>query len=487
MTDPKTAALLAALESDMTLEAGGPFLKIAADYFSQTKTGAGPVSTRSDKRAIAARFDEPMPMGIKPLAEVVRRIETDVMPDVNRLSHPMYMGHQVSAPLAAAVWTEVVISAVNNSMAVWEMSPVATVIEEQVIGWMCQLAGYGAGASGTFTSGGTEATMTALLAARAAWRPDAWTTGLAGGSAPVIVHGEHAHYAVQRAAGAMGIGTDNCVAVSSTPEFKMDPAALASALERLHKEKREVLAVVATAGCTAVGAFDDLEAIADLCDRYGIWLHVDGAHGASALLSEKHRWRVRGIDRARSIAWDPHKMMLMPLSAGMVLVRDGKDLERAFAQHAPYLFHGSDSERELSTDLGKRSFQCSRRADALKVWVALQRLGVDGVGSLYDALCDSALALHALLRGQEGVTMLHEPESNILAWGVREKDADAVASLRREINQGDSGWITGTRIDGMACLRVTMMNVRSRHGDLVRLVAKLKELQLHAVVSQAPP
>jgi L-2,4-diaminobutyrate decarboxylase len=315
------------------------------------------------------------------------------MPDVNRLMHPMYMGHQVSAPLAAAVWTDVVISAVNNSMAVWEMSPVATVIEEQVIRWMCDLAGLGPRASGTFTSGGTEATFTALLAARAALRPDAWENGWGDGPMPVLLHGEHAHYAVSRAAGAMGLGTRNCVAVSSTPEFKMNPVALARELERLHAEKRPVLAVVATAGCTAVGAFDDLEAIASLCEKYGVWLHVDGAHGASALLSDKHRWRCRGIERARSVAWDPHKMMLMPLSAGTVLVRDGKDLERAFAQSAPYLFHGADSDVELSPDLGKRSFQCSRRADAMKVWVALKRTGADGIGSVYDALCERRRSL----------------------------------------------------------------------------------------------
>jgi L-2,4-diaminobutyrate decarboxylase len=344
MTDPRTAELLAALEADTTFEAGSPFLKIAADYFQRTRSGEGPVSTRLSKREIAARFDEPIPQGMTPLADVARRIETDVMPDVIQLMHPKYLGHQVSAPLASAVWTEVVISAINNSQAVWEMSPVTTVIEERVIGWMCQLAGYGPGAAGTFTSGGTEATFTALLAARAAKYPDAWRSGWFGKRPPVLVHGEHAHYAVQRAAGAMGLGTDNCIAVGSTPEFKMDPVLLSETLERLHREGREVLAVVATAGCTAVGAFDDLEAIADLCDKYGHWLHVDGAHGASALLSEKHKWRVKGIHRARSLAWDPHKMMLMPLSAGMVLVRSGKDLERAFAQEAPYLFHGAESE-----------------------------------------------------------------------------------------------------------------------------------------------
>ena len=472
MTDPQTAAqnLLAELEADTSFESGAKFLKIASDYFAETRNGDGPVSTTLDKATLAARFKEPLPQGMKPLDEVVRRLETDVMPDVNRLMHPMYMGHQVSAPLAAAVWTDVVISAVNNSMAVWEMSPVATVIEEQVIRWMTDLAGLGARASGTFTSGGTEATFTALLAARARLQPNAWEDGWGDGPMPVLVHGEHAHYAVRRAAGAMGLGTRNCVAVGSTPEFKMDPVALALELERLRAEKREVLAVVATAGCTAVGAFDDLEAIVSICERYGVWLHVDGAHGASALLSEKHRWRCAGISRADSVAWDPHKMMLMPLSAGMVLVREGKDLERAFAQSAPYLFHGAESDVELSADLGKRSFQCSRRADAMKVWVALQRVGVDGIASLYDTLCSSAASLAESLRATRLGSVLHVPESNILCW--RQSDGTAIdhTTTRREINSSGLAWITVTTLSSTPVLRVTMMNPRSSNHDLTTLV-----------------
>lgn len=471
MTAPRTAALLTELEADMSFENGAKFLKIAADYFAETRKGEGPVSTRLDKATLAQRFDEPLPMEMRPLDEVVRRLETDVMPDINKLMHPGYMGHQVSAPLAAAVWTDVVISATNQSVAVWEMSPVATVIEERVIRWMCDLAGLGPRASGTFTSGGTEATFTALLAARAKKYPDAWRTGWFGKQPPVLVHGEHAHYAVQRAAGAMGLGTDNCIAVGSTPEFKMDPAQLAVVLERLHKEGRDVLAVVATAGCTAVGAFDDLEAVAELCERYGHWFHVDGAHGASALLSEQHRWRCKGIERADSMAWDPHKMMLMPLSAGMVLVREGKDLERAFAQSAPYLFHGADSEVELSPDLGKRSFQCSRRADALKVWVSLQRFGGGGIGALYDALCDSAIALYEELSEQPVTKPLHVPESNILAWENGEHDPALIAEARSKLNLSDAAWITSTAIAGRSCLRVTMMNARSRDAERHRLAS----------------
>ena len=126
-----------------------------------------------------------------------------------------------------------------------------------------------------------------------------------------------------------------------------------------------------------------------------MWLHVDGAHGASALLSGTHRHRLAGIQYARSIAWDPHKMMLMPLTASVVLVRHESDLEAAFSQRAPYLFHARDGGRHW--DQGLRSFTCSRRIDAFKVWVALQRHGANGLGALYDHLCANARTMHGLL------------------------------------------------------------------------------------------
>jgi L-2,4-diaminobutyrate decarboxylase len=354
------------------------------------------------------------------------------------------------------------------------MSPAGTVVEAQVIRWMCELAGLGPEAGGTFTSGGTEATFTALLAARAAALPDAWEHGV-GADPPVIVCGEHAHYAVSRAAGALGLGLKQVVRVPSR-EFRMDVGELERALERTAAEGRRVMAVVATAGSTATGSFDDLAAIADACAARDLWLHVDAAHGASALLSPRHRHRLRGIERAHSIAWDPHKMMLLPLSAGMVLVRRETDLEAAFAQQAPYLFHGSEGRR---WDQGTRSFQCSRRFDALKVWVALQRYGADGIADLHDLLCERARQLHAAIIAHPTFAAVHEPESNIVCFRYAgdapgEAELDSVnRRLRESYNRSGEGWITLTVLDGRPVLRVTVMNPRTTRAHLDRLLEGL--------------
>jgi len=168
------AELLAMLEADMTLDAARPILELAAGYFADTRRGEGPVSTWHSADVIADRLAGPMPRGARALSDVAHRLSSLLLEDVNRLAHPMYIGHQVSAPLPAAVWTEALISALNQSQAVREMSPSFTPLEHQVIRWMTDLVGWDEQAGGTITSGGTEATFAALLAARSRAVPDVW-------------------------------------------------------------------------------------------------------------------------------------------------------------------------------------------------------------------------------------------------------------------------------------------------------------------------
>ena len=472
MNDPH--GILADIESDMSLDAAMHFTTLAAAYLADTRTGDGPVSTPRSAAELAARFDEPMPLTGRPLREVVDRLRDEVLPDCNRLYHPRYAGHQVSAPLPAAIWTESLTAALNQSLAVAEMSPTGTALEHRVVRWMCDLVGYDAASGGTLTSGGTEATLTGLLAARSAVIPDVWMNGV-GADAPVVVCGEHAHYAVARAVGEMGLGMNNVVVVPSR-DCRMDTGALAATLDQLQSQRRRVMAVVATAGSTATGSFDDLETIGALCESRGVWLHVDGAHGASALLSERHRHRLHGLSRARSIAWDPHKMMLLPLSAGLVLVKHERDLESAFAQRAPYLFHGGDGERVW--DQGVRSFLCSRRADVLKLWVSFQRYGARGIGELYDRLCDVTTAMHDLLVAHPSFEVMHAPECNILCFrwvGDRTMNDEALDAFNRDLreryNRSGAGWITATNLGGRRVLRVTIMNPRTGRREVEEIVA----------------
>ena len=460
--------ILAELEADTSLETGQKFAAVTARYLSSTLAGTGQVSTPLDSDEIAARFDEAFPRDGRPIAQIIERLEKQVIADANKYYHPMYMGHQTSAPLPIGIWMESIIGALNQSLAVWEMSPTASMIEHQVVRWLATLAGYGAGAGGTMTSGGTEANFTALLAARNSALPNAWEDGV-GDDPPVVVYGEHAHYAVTRAIGQLGIGRKRGISIASR-NYKVDVDLLGRTLQRLRDEGKRVMAVVATAGTTATGSFDDLEAIGRMCEERGIWFHVDGAHGASALLSSNPPRALSGLRYSRSLAWDPHKMMLLPLAAGMVLTRDERDLERAFAQQAPYLFHGGKSTRII--DQGIRSFQCSRRADVLKLWAVIQRFGSSGLGQLHDHLCSTARLLYEAIEERSDFEALHQPESNILCFRYLGRDGKSTRSSTEEIdalnrelrpryNSKGTGWITATVLDSRPVLRVTMMNPRT--------------------------
>ena len=462
---------------DASREVAHRVVDLAVDFLERAGRGDGPVSTPLAPAEIRERFDEPAPTEGHPLDEVLARVRRDILADANRLSHPMYLGHQVSAPLPLGAWVDAIAASLNNSQAVNEMSPTLSHVERRVVRWMNDAIGWGAEAGGTFTSGGTEASFTAMLAARAHLLPDAWVDGV-GANPPVIVCGEHTHYAVSRTAGQLGLGVRQVITVPSDG-YAMSASALAGILAQCQAEGRRVMAVVATAGQTATGTFDDIDAVADACEPHGAWLHVDGAHGASALLSERHRHLLRGIARAHTVAWDPHKMMLLPISAGAVLVRDERWLDAAFAQRAPYLFQAD----AINWNIGPRSFQCSRRGDVLKVWVAWQRYGTRGFASMYDLLCDLTTELHGLLQRHVAFRPLHEPQGNILCFrwvGDATKDdttLDRVNALVRErYNQSGEGWITSTVLGGRTVLRVTIQNPRTTSEHLGRLVAGLDQV-----------
>lgn len=378
-----------------------------------------------------------------------------------QLHHPSYMGHQVCPPSAAAVIADFAISALNQSNAVWEMSPIGTVIEREVIRWLADRAGYPAGREGTAVSGGSAANLTALLAARARWNAER------GGGRPVIVTSADTHYSVGRAAAIMGLDADDVIPIPTDERHRLDVRELAAALE-WHPS---VLAIVATAGSTATGAFDDLSAIAELRDRHRTWLHVDAAHGASVVLSERLAPLVRGLDRADSFSWDPHKMMWMPLSLGALLVRDGAWLRRAFEADAPYLFH---AER-AAENIGAMTIQCSKRSDAIKLWLTLRIFGPHVIAAALEKVTDLTRYLYERVRDSDDFEPMHEPELNILCFRYRASD-EINAEIRERLIRGGTAWITSTILRGQRVLRVTMINPRTEREHVDRMLDDVRRI-----------
>ncbi len=385
----------------------------------------------------------------------------------NHFHHPAYMGHQVCPPLYDSATADLLISFLNNSTAVFEMSPIATAIEKEVIRWLADVAGYPQTAEGTAVSGGSAANLTGLMAARARWNADAASAG----KRPLVVASADAHYSIARAASILGIPAADVIKVATDDAHRMDVDALEEALSAIEaRADVGVLAIVATSGTTATGAFDRLDEIALLRDRYRTWLHVDAAHGASVLLSPALAHLVRGLERADSFSWDPHKMMWMTLSLGTILVRDGIWLRRAFEAEAPYLFSGS------SENLGEMTIQCSKRADAIKLWLILRSRGTTPIVESIERVTALTRFLYDRVAASEDFEPVHEPELNILCFRRRGLDDEQHAELRERLIRSGRAWITSTVLRGERVLRVTMMNPRTTEAHVDAMLEALRTM-----------
>ena len=379
-----------------------------------------------------------------------------LMENAIQLHHPAYMGHQVCPPFPSAVIGDLVISTLNQSTAVFEMSPIGTVIEQEVVRWLADRVGYPSTSLGTAVSGGSAANLTALLAARA--RTPTRTK---------ILCSADAHYSIARAASIMGIHSDHVIKIPTDHAHRLDVNALEAAL----CDAAEVMAIVATSGSTATGAFDDLRAIAALRDKYDTWLHVDAAHGASVVLSERLRPLVDGLDLADSLAWDPHKMLWMSLSLGVLLVREGRWLRRAFEADAPYLLN---AER-AGDNIGEMTIQCSKRADAIKLWLTLQTSGTRPFAEAMEHVTDLTRYLYEQVMASDGFEAMHVPSFNIFCFRHRSDD-ETNAAMREKLIRSGQAWITSTLLKGQRVLRVTMINPRTERGDVDRMMAALRRL-----------
>lgn len=424
-----------------------------------------------------------------PMAELVRRLEPHrriaegglggealraflepYLDAATRLHHPACMAHQVAVPHTAGAVAALVDAVTNNAMAIYEMGPSAAAIEAAVldwmlgkVGWPAALAGKGAGAGGVLTHGGSLANLTALAAARNRVAPTAWDEGTP--SHLVLVAPAGCHYSVARAAGLLGLGRNAVREAPTDAEGRLDPARLGALIAGLRREGREPMAVVANACATAAGLYDPLRPVAELCREAGVWLHVDGAHGASALLSDHHRSRLDGVELADSLVWDAHKMLRAPTLCAAVLVRDHRDLDGAFQEDASYLFHDKD---QPGFDFIHRTVECTKAALGLKIFLTLAAEGERALAAYVDRQTALARDAAAHLRARPGFEVAVEPESNIVCFRVAGDDARQL-EVRRRLTEDGHHYISSTGFRGRRWLRLALMNPETGLADIAAL------------------
>ena len=401
-------------------------------------------------------------------AAVLDELEDVYLKDAVYFHHPRYLAHLNCPVVIPAVLGEAVLSAVNSSLDTWDQSAGGTLIERKLIDWTTARIGLGPAADGVFTSGGSQSNLQALLLAR----EEAKSEGL--GKLRIFAS-EAGHFSVQKSAKLLGLGPDAVVTVPVDRDKRMQTVVLARELERCQAEGLVPMAVVATAGTTDFGSIDPLPEIAELCDRHGAWMHVDAAYGCGLLASRKYRHRIDGIERADSVTVDYHKSFFQPVSSSALLVRDAATLRHA-TYHAEYL-NPRRAVRERIPNQVDKSLQTTRRFDALKLWLTLRVMGADGIGELFDEVCDLAVQGWHLLAADPRYDVVVEPSLSTLVFRYipaavtdpAEVDRANLHARKALFASGDAV-VAGTKVGGRHYLKFTLLNPETTPSDIAAVL-----------------
>jgi L-2,4-diaminobutyrate decarboxylase len=382
--------------------------------------------------------------------------------------HPRYLAHLNCPVVIPAVLGEAVLSAVNSSLDTWDQSAGGTLIERKLIDWTAARVGLGPAADGVFTSGGTQSNLQALLLAREEAKSDS--------AAKLRVFTSQAsHFSVQKSARLLGLPPQAVVALPVDRDQRMRTVALAQELRACRADGLIPMAVVATAGTTDFGSIDPLPEIAELCAEHGTWMHVDAAYGCGLLVSPTRRHLLDGIEHADSVTVDYHKSFFQPVSSSAVLVRDAATLRHA-TYHADYLNPRRAAAERIPNQVDK-SLQTTRRFDALKLWMTLRVMGAEGVGRLFDEVCDLAQEGFRLLATDPRFDVVVEPALSTLVFRciprtVTDPSRIDHANLyaRKALFASGDAIVAGTKVAGRHYLKFTLLNPETTVDDIAAVL-----------------
>jgi len=411
----------------------------------------------------------------------------NVLPYAGGNLHPGFMGWVQGAGTPAGMLAEMLAGGLNANLGGRDHAPIA--VEREVAGWMAELFGLPASASGLFVTGASMANFIGVLAARTrALGPAVRRTGLAGSDKRLTAYvSKAAHACVVRAMEMSGLGAEALRVIGFDADQRIDLVALRARIAADRQAGLTPFLVVGNAGTVDVGAIDDLTALADIAEAEAMWFHIDGAYGALGVLSPEVAPKLAGLGRADSIAFDFHKWGHVPYDAGFVIARDGARLRDTFATPAAYL------QREQRGLAGGDFWPCdygpdlSRGFRALKTWITLRVCGLDAIGDSISRSCALARTLQARIEAEPELELLAPAQLNIVCFRYRCAAADAV-NRRIVVELQEAGRVAPslTEIGGHAAIRAALFNHRTGPEDLDALVAGALSLgRAHAVTAGA--
>lgn len=418
--------------------------------------------------ALALQLRESMPEAGAPLENLLALLFDRAVPRSYNTAAPGYLAYIPGGGLFDAALAAFLADAVNRYVGVFAAAPALSQLEANVVAWFAEIVGFGPGARGFLTSGGSLANLTGIVTARRERLPESFLDG-------IIYVTDQAHHSIRKAALLAGFPEGNVHVLPSDERFRMRPEELARAVERDRGTPRRPFLVVASAGTTNTGAVDPLDAIADVAAREGLWLHVDAAYGGFFALTGRGRRALTGIERVDSIVLDPHKGLFLPYGSGCILVRDGEALRRAHTVRADYM-PPMQEDHEL-VDFCEISPELSRGFRGLRVWLPVKLHGAVAFREALEEKLRLSDGIAATLRAMPDVEIVAEPQLTVTAWrwhppGVPEGRLDALnQELLRRINARQRVYLTGTRVRGAFVIRICVLSFRT-HADRMAACAE---------------
>jgi sulfinoalanine decarboxylase len=368
---------------------------------------------------------------------------------------------------------ELITALTNTSMYTYEVAPVATLMEKALIEKMLSFTGWEQG-EGIFTSGGSQSNLYAMLLARNATFPGVKTEGISALPKLAILVSERSHFSLLKGANTIGIGHNGVVKVKVDERGRMRGAAVTQALEETLKKGMVPFMVCSTAGTTETGSFDAIDEIADLAEKHGLWHHVDGSWGGSLILSNKYQSLFKGLERADSFTWNPHKLMSVPLTCSAFMTKNKGVMKREIQSNdADYIYHDYDNSEY---DTGPSSLSCGRRVDSLKLWLSWNYWGEDGYRERVEKCMD--LANYAAKKVEESEhleTMFTVESVNVNFRFVVPEGVDSNEfnkKLRYNLLQAGQAMVNFCTLEAGLSIRLVLLNPDLTTSDIDRFFGR---------------
>ncbi|MCY4561414.1 MAG: pyridoxal-dependent decarboxylase [Flavobacteriaceae bacterium] len=459
--------------------------ELLLNFLEYSKSGASPVLQNEHIGDIANQLNVQHHLinGFQSKEEIKKFIKT-YLDYSTQIHNPHYVGHQVSIPHELSIVPELIHGVLNNPTTLYEMGQSGATLEHFVINWMLSKLGWFKGehlldfrnrengGSGFLTHGGSLANLTVLCAARASISPDAWTKG---NPKDLVVMGpKSVHYSISRALSIMGLGSNAYVSIPTDKYEIIKADQIQSTYDAIIKSGKRVMLMIANGCATSTGYFDPIEEMGEFCSKNDIWFHVDGAHGAVALLSKKYKHFLTGIELADSMIWDAHKMMRTSTLCTAILFKKYKHQSQNLKQKGGYLFH---EKKSFGKDTLPYTIECTKAPLGTKIYWALAAEGEKAMESYVESCFDKAREFYLLIEKSEDFEGFSPPETNIICYRYR---PDIISNqqqleLRNKVIELGQTYITSTEILGTRYLRNTICNPLTKTENFLFTLQKIRE------------